>query len=342
MSLSFLPIGIYMQPAANFARVKGYGCTHVITDKSKPDAPTETPVSRDAYLKKADDNGLKVIIGPAPNPALDIGKPGFCAWCLRDEPDKGSPPDWNAVADAYVQKCADLKTIGPHVSLFGNFSGGRVLSARASGGNITEPLQSHYAKFAGKLDAWGGDKYVRARGEPAERIADYGALQDKLKLIAPDKPTFAVVETCDQGLHINPPKIPANPTPDEVKAMVWLALIHGAQGIFYFTLVPSGGTKPFSWDATPPDVAAALPDINSEVRALEEFILFGTRTRGAGEDATWTLPNNGSLNAVVTLAGGKWSTKINAYQPVVVDPEKELMRARLAKIDAWAKAFPLS
>lgn len=49
-----LLIGVYMQPASNFQKWKDRGCNTIVTDKSKPDSPAETPASRTAYFKAAE------------------------------------------------------------------------------------------------------------------------------------------------------------------------------------------------------------------------------------------------------------------------------------------------
>jgi hypothetical protein len=343
----YILISVYMQPASSFQKWKDRGCNAITTDKSKPDSPPETQASRTAYFKAAADLGMKVIIGSDPLGAgNDLSRPGFLAWSQPDEPENWGRvvknPDgsfnWPATTAKYNLDYRSLKNAAPNVPVYGNFNGGPLMSARETTTdprNITLPTYREFAKGADWLSA---DFYIRPQGRPPEQLANYGKMQDILQSIGPGKPTYAVIECCDQGLTNG-----VAPNASEVRAAIWIAMIHGAQGIAYFPLKVQGG---FMWDNTPPDVAAAMPVIAAELQANAEFFRSGQRDYQNDHDATWTLPNRSTLRARASFAAGAWTIRIDR-NIVVIDPEKEALqkenaalKARQKRIDDWHGAYP--
>jgi hypothetical protein len=342
-----IQIGVYMAPASSFQKWKDRGINTIVTDKSKPDSPPETQASRTAYFKAASDLGMQLIIGSDPmGAANDLPRPGLLAWCQPDEPESWSKvvknPDgsfnWSATTNRYRLDYANLKNIAPNVPVYGNFAGGPLLSARETSTdprNITLPTYRDFAKGA---DWLASDFYICPQGRPPEQLANYGKQQDCLQSIGPGKPTYAVVECCDQGLPNG-----RAPTASEVRAAIWIAMIHGAQGIVYFPLKVQGG---FQWDNTPTGVAAAMPVMAAELQANADFIRNGQRTKGTGESAMWTLPNGSTLKVSAVFASGEWTVNV-VRNIVVIDPEKEALmkenaalKARQKRIDDWHGAYP--
>lgn len=328
-----------MQPASNFAKWQARGVNTIVTDKSKPDSPPETAASRTGYFNAAQAASLSVIIGPD---AADTSRPGLLAWSQKDEPEDWGHVlknadgsfDWKATTDGYISDYARFKSFGTSVPVFGNFNGGPILSARESDTNPKNVTLPMYREFAKGTDWLAADFYIRPQGRPPEQIANYGKVQDRLALIAPGKPSFAIVECADQGLTGG-----AAPSASEVRAAVWIAIIHGARGIIFFPLKVQGG---FSFDNTPPDVAAAMPGIAAELQDNADFILSGQSGKdAASESAIWTLADGSTLKATATFSAGAWTVKVEPHR-VMIDPEKEAMRARLKRIDGWRAAYPVN
>ncbi len=59
-------------------------------------------------------------------------------------------------------------------------------------------------------------------------------------------------------------------TPDELRAEIWLSIVHGVRGLVYFPEVVSGPN--FGWDGTPPDVAAEMTKQNAIITSLARVL----------------------------------------------------------------------
>jgi hypothetical protein len=77
-----------------------------------------------------------------------------------------------------------------------------------------------------------------------------------------DKPVFAFIETSYQEFV---PESTRGPTKDEVRAEIWVAIVHGVRGYIFFPQVVG---KDATGDGTPPDVAAELTIQNKTVTQL--------------------------------------------------------------------------
>ena len=77
-----------------------------------------------------------------------------------------------------------------------------------------------------------------------------------------DKPQFAFIETSYQEFV---PQSTRGPTKDEVRAEIWVAIVHGVRG---YTFFPQVVGKDSTNDGTPDDVAAELTVQNRTVTQL--------------------------------------------------------------------------
>lgn len=87
---------------------------------------------------------------------------------------------------------------------------------------------------------------------PSDRKTE-GLTVQRLARLSGDKPQFAFIETSDANLSWTPPGTPGV-TPAQFRGEIWDAIIHGAQGIFYFPQ----SFNPFQYDATPANVVAEM------------------------------------------------------------------------------------
>ena len=105
------------------------------------------------------------------------------------------------------------------------------------------------------------------------------------KLMDYKKPIYAAIETCGGSRWITPSK-QRHPYPYEIRCEVWMAIIHGAKGIVYFThswVEPSeignlnsklkrGQSKYYTQFGVPPENQKELKKINAQITRLTPVI----------------------------------------------------------------------
>jgi hypothetical protein len=311
--LPFFFIGVWMQPAKELKKWKDRGINVVVTDKPKPDNS-----SRASYFAAAESAGVKVVIYPDPaGAANDLKNKSFLAWMQGDEPENwghlqksaDGTFDLPGTTQTYCSIYNTLKQVSPTTPVYGNFNGMQLTSTRDKRDARKGIIRDDYKQFFCGSDWISGDWYVRSNGRGPERIADLqGKMIDMLlELSGGTKPAFAYIESCD--IRITSAKNGAAPTANEMKAQAWIPVIHGAKGIVYFPLKIGGG---FVWDATPPELATAMTELNGQLKKYEEYFLKGKRVKDAKlEAATWTLPDGSTLSASATFSGGDWTFKVD-------------------------------
>src|SRR5205807_1939171 len=98
----------------------------------------------------------------------------------------------------------------------------------------------------------------------ADDLDASGRTLDRFENLSNGAPNFAIIESSNQMGPWNPPGVPG-PTPAQVRAETWDAIIHGARGIIYF---PQSLTPTFSYDNTTPQVAAEITKQNAVITSI--------------------------------------------------------------------------
>jgi hypothetical protein len=192
-----------------------------------------------------------------PNPGDDIGNTDLLAWMQEDEPDAYG----NASVNLPIcqQKYTDWKAIDPNRMVYINFGGSDVMSATSSSAIDT------YKALIATADWVSNDRY------PVTGYLNEGAKRNDLTLIGQpmdklrgwtDKPQFCYVETSSQQFVSGARGV----TPSELRAEIWLAIVHGVRGYVFFPQVVGGNDS--SNDGTPDDVAAEMTVQNGIVTRL--------------------------------------------------------------------------
>lgn len=180
---------------------------------------TSCPAAFDAQVTAA---GLHMIRAPLANPAQDIAKHAadhlLLAWSQMDEPDANGGLSRNL--PGLSSRYASLTALAGHPPVYLNVGGSDLIATN-------QPYQQAFAQadwvandiypVAGFLD----DQFMRGD------LTLVGKALDKFAEVATDKPRFAWIETNNllgQG----------DPTPAQVRAEIWIAIVHGARGILYF------------------------------------------------------------------------------------------------------------
>ena len=247
-----------------------------------------------------------IIRSPDPNITLakDIQRPNLRSWMLRDE------PDYREYSATQLQTdYSRLKAAAPQMPVTVNFSGGTVLgAATANGKRVSDATYIDYLKAADWVSSdiypvtgWDRPDWIDYSQSPADRKTPGMAL-DKLSALSAQtsssglaKPQWAVIETSDQNLNWLPSST-RGPTEHEVRGEVWHSIIHGAQGIVYF----SHTFNPFHFDATPANVGTELTSQHKRIQKLAR-VLNTDRTPGAdrghvtGAELAFPASNEGRL-----------------------------------------------
>ncbi len=145
---------------------------------------------------------------------------------------------------------------------------------------VIQPLASpslaqHYTQAADILVAWSlpvPHSPLRALGEMIDILREAGG---------DSKPVWAIIQAQGGGAFQDEPTGPAAvgraPTPAEMEALVYLALLRGADGLMWYSYKPPGKDARSSLPQADPELWAAMAALNMRLRWLTPVLLDGTR-----------------------------------------------------------------
>jgi hypothetical protein len=247
-------VGVFMQPVESFDSWRARGINTLVGYESRSGR-----VSNNEWSAAAAAKGLYYIRRPGDDLAADAADGRLLALMHDDEPDAQVPPtDPTALAADF----ATWKRAAPHKPVFVNFSGGGVLAGD----------KDRYVAYSAAADWIGSDFYaVTGYGRP-DWLWKVGSAVDRLRGWSGGKPQFCFVETSNQRLPWMP-RTSRGVTPDELRALVWHSVIHGARGVVYFPqqLGDKGGV-PFRFDATPQAVSTEMARQNARLGRLQDVL----------------------------------------------------------------------
>ncbi|MBP7827302.1 MAG: hypothetical protein KA236_12190 [Verrucomicrobia bacterium] len=334
----FFPIGVWLQSPANAGRYRAAGInTYVGLWKG----PTEAQLTA---LKQA---GLYVICDQNKVALRNLDQSSIIAWMHGDEPDNaqslgegrgwGPPiPPAQIVADYHRLRTADptrpvLLNLGQGVAWDG-----------WHGRGVRSNHPEDYPEYLKGCDIASFDIYPAVHDRPAVAGNLWFVAHGVERLIRWGKGKKPVW-TCIECTHISNPARKA--TPHEVRAEVWMALIHGARGLIYFV----HQFKPRFIEAallTDPEMLAAVTALNREIQELAPVLnrptvangvrvqgldpdvpvatmvkryqgatyLFAVAMRNGATPATFTIPGFGSGHPVEVLGENrKLTTKDSRF-----------------------------
>lgn len=116
---------------------------------------------------------------------------------------------------------------------------------------------------------------------PQSGVPYVGLLMDEARAAVGPRPVWAIIQAVghhwswDTSLDVNGDG--RLPTPGELRAMTYAALVHGAKGILYYAYVLGGGDRKarYSLTADAPKLWATMIRINRELAFIEPFLLKG-------------------------------------------------------------------
>jgi hypothetical protein len=219
-SAAFFPIGVWMQNPANVDRFRAVGINQFV---GLWQGPTNDQLSALAAA------GMPAVCDPQVDWRAHLADPTVQSWLQPDGPDNAqAKPDGSygpciAPADllAGYQSLVDTDPNRPVSVSFGR---GVVDYNWVGRGDCTGRIDM-YAQYARAADLLGFWLYPIDNNDPLEWMA---AATDNLNLWSNyAKPITAIVEASDiHGV--------GRPTPAQIAAQVWMAIIHGAAAIEYY------------------------------------------------------------------------------------------------------------
>jgi hypothetical protein len=308
---NFFPVGVWLQHPRNAA---AYSAMGINTYVGLWRHPTE------AQLSQLEQHGLYLIVEQTLNARALRNAHVIRAWLQADEPDNAQANGVGGYGDCIlpervVDRYREMRAFDATRPVFLNF-GQAVANPEwfGRGAKCSQIVPEAYYRPASRgADIVSFDIYPAAEERQAHVM---GTLELVGKGVAnlkqwsqPGQPVWAAIETT----HINHPS--RRPLPHEVRSEVWMALVHGANGIFYFV---------HEWQPSfREDGVFRYPDIVREITRLNEQV-----RRLAPVLNTATLPGRVTVQAGVRIA-----TMVkrhgDAYYVFAVNMEKRPAKARL-------------
>ena len=233
---AFFPIGLYDVPEEALPEIAAAGFNTVVSG------------GKDAsYLARAQAVGLRVIpyIDTA-HMAADVASAGdrrtLFAWYLFDE------PDLNALAPSeYLELVKLLRAVESKRPIY-----------------LTVQSPENYSAYAAGCDILAVDPYpIQRRAPELNDLRRVPQWVEAARAAAGPRPVWAVVQA-----FFAPPVWPRNPTPQELRAMAFMALNHGASGILFFSY--KSGDRPITQQA---ELFPAIVRLAGEINALRAPLL---------------------------------------------------------------------
>lgn len=256
----YFPIAVWLQQPANAARYKAIGVNLYV---GLWQGPTEAQL---AELEKA---AMPVICAQNEFGLKNANRRIIVGWMHDDEPDNAQslgegkgygPPVEPRKVIADFQRFHEKDPTRPVLLNLGQ----GVAWDEWYGRGVRTNHPEDYVEYAKAADILSFDIYpvTHDRREVAGRLWYVGQGVERLrKWSGDDRPVWACIETT----HIGNPRV--RPTPEQIRSIVWMAVIHGARGILYFAheFQPSFVEAGLLAHA---DVRTAVGQINAQITEL--------------------------------------------------------------------------
>jgi hypothetical protein len=255
---SFFPIGVWQQWPGRAPSYQAIGINTIVGLYEGPTEAQLAELAKHGMFAVAEQND--VALGSA-NGAVIKG------WMQGDEPDNAQPVRLGIygpciAAPDVARRTREMKARDPTRPVLINFGRGVADESWRGRGACTGDLNYYDAAIAG-ADILSFDIYPVASDTPHVRgRLEYVArgIANLTTRAAPGQAVWGFIETTsiEEKQHV---------TPAELRAEVWIALIHGATGIVYFVHEWTGGFREdgiFRY----PETVAAVAKTNDAIRAL--------------------------------------------------------------------------
>ena len=263
----FFPIGVWVQDPQGAAAYKAMGVNTFVGLWKGPTEVQLSQLAKAGVYAIADQNDLALH-----SPNAHVIK----AWMQDDEPDNAQPRLIGGHGDCVrpeqvVSTFSAMRSRDPTRPVFLNFGQGVANKQWRGRGRLCNSMDHdlYYRQASRGADILSFDIYpVTESRQPhiqgrLELVAD--GVSNLVRWAVPEQRVWALIGTT----HISDPS--RRPTPAEIRAMAWMALIKGARGLVYFVHEwhPTFGSSAiFRY----PEIVAAVTLLNSEIRELAPVI----------------------------------------------------------------------
>jgi len=257
-SKDYFPIAVWLQDPRNAARYKQAGINLYV---GLWKGPTEKQL---AELKAA---GMQVICAQNAVGLKHRDDPVIVGWMHGDEPDNAQPRRGGGYGppippERIVANYEKIKAADPTRPVLLNLGQGVAWDGwRGRGVRTNHP--EDYPQYVRGCDIASFDIYpvVHPSKQIAGKLWYVARGVERLNRWAGPR---RVVWNCIECTHISSPR---KPTPRQVKAEVWMSLIHGSQGLIYFVhqFKPTFNEHALLDD---PEMLAAVTAINRQIKEL--------------------------------------------------------------------------
>lgn len=256
----YFPIAVWLQSPANAAKYKAIG-VNLYCGLWK--GPTEE------QLKELEKAGMPVICEQNECALKNLERRTIVGWMHGDEPDNaqekpsGGGYDPPILPKKIIEDYQRIRRLDPSRPVILNLGQG-VAWDDWYGRGVRTRHPEDYPEYAKGADILSFDIYpvTHDRKEVRGNLWYVGQGVERLrKWSQASKPVWACIETT----HIGNPEV--RPTPEQIRSIVWMALVHEAKGILYF----AHEFKPKFIEAgilAYPDVREAVGRINRQVQEL--------------------------------------------------------------------------
>lgn len=304
----YFPLGIFFQQPTRLDQYRAIG----INLWMRPNGEMSV-----ADLERFRQAGVRVIPALSEGFPVDHAGETVIAWALPGEPDNARlQPDgsWGACAspEEISKEAERVRTLDSTRPLFLNFGRGVALPDWVGRGSCKGNHEDWYPAAMAAVDIVSFDVYPVFDGDGQLELVAKGMrnLGRWAERSGGRKTLWAAIEVSAIGGG-NPP------TPSQVRSQVWMAIINGARGIFYFPWQVGKGGQRIREDAlfAHPDLVAGLATINAEVSARARVLNTGrplpVKVRGKASAAAFGLAgrtyvfavSEAALPGVVRLSG---------------------------------------
>lgn len=125
-------------------------------------------------------------------------------------------------------------------------------------GDLLQQSESNYRAMMMHAEIVSGDIYPVNQANKGRPLSAQVEMVGKLRAWSGEKPCGAYIECAQFDTAVS-----RAPTPAEMRAQTWLAILGGARTLGYF---PHQIAPTFKFDATPPDLVEEMTRVNAEIR----------------------------------------------------------------------------